>query len=287
MIRAVLMAGEKIFDASAVKLNYLDHGSSSGEPLVMLHGGAWRWQEYLSLIASLGQRWHIYALDLRGNGRSGWTPEKYRLRDFAEDNAEFVSRLNAPAVLMGHSLGGVIALMVAARCPDKTKALIIEDVPLTLENYRRIVDSSRDMFGLWLDLKKSARSEQELSLVLADAFRDYPRVTSAWIMFFAGCLWQLDPTFFNALLHDFESFTDGYDYEAILEKINRPILFLRGETRLGAVMTDGEISWLQENCRNVKCVLIDGIGHLLHLEDHGHTPVRTAIMAFLERVSAN
>ncbi len=74
------MLQEKTFAAGAANLNYLDYGPSSAAPLVMLHGGAWRWQEYLSLIPSLGQRWHIYALDLRGNGRSGWVPDKYRLQ---------------------------------------------------------------------------------------------------------------------------------------------------------------------------------------------------------------
>jgi hypothetical protein len=78
------------------------------------------------------------------------------------------------------------------------EALIIEDSPLTLDNYRKVVESSRDMFGLWLSLKKSARSEQELALALADAYKDYPGVTSTWILFFAGCLWQLDPTYFRA-----------------------------------------------------------------------------------------
>jgi pimeloyl-ACP methyl ester carboxylesterase len=42
--------------------------------------------------------------------------------------------LNAPGVLVGHSIGGVIALMVAARRPDKVRGLIIEDVPLTRES---------------------------------------------------------------------------------------------------------------------------------------------------------
>ena len=278
------MPRERTFDGKSVRLNYLDYGSSLGRPLVMLHGGAWRWQEYLSLIPGLGQRWHIYALDLRGNGRSGWVPDTYRLRDFAEDNAEFVSRLDAAAVLVGHSIGGVIALMVAARCPDKVNALIIEDSPLTLDNYRRIIDSSRDIFDHWLRLKKSAQSEQELALALADAYKDYPGVTSAWILFFAGCLWQLDPTYFDALLHDFDSFTAGYDYRSILAKIACPVLFLRGETQLGAVMTDDEISWLQTNVGNVQCARIEGVGHLLHLQDEGQISVLTAMRAFLEHV---
>jgi pimeloyl-ACP methyl ester carboxylesterase len=65
--------------------------------------------------------------------------------------------------------------------------------------------------------------------------------------------------------------------------IGCPVLFLRGETRLGAVMTDEEISWLQKNFSNVKCALLDGVGHLLHLEDHGQTPVRTEMLAFLDK----
>jgi pimeloyl-ACP methyl ester carboxylesterase len=275
---------EKIFNTSAVNLNYLDHGSPSTAPLVMLHGGAWRWQEYLSLIPSLGRRWRTYALDLRGNGRSGWVPGTYRLRDFAEDNAEFIRRLNAPAVVAGHSIGGVVALMVAARCPEKVKALIIEDAPLTLDHYRRGVESSRDMYALWLDLKRSAQSEQELSLALADAYQDHPGVTSAWILFFAGCLWGLDPTFFDALLHDFEDFVEGYDPRPILATTDCPMLFLRGETRLGAVMTDDEVSWLQRNAPNATCALIDSVGHLLHLEERGQTPVLTEMLAFLDRL---
>ena len=282
--RALPMLQEKVFTASAVTLNYLDYGPPSAGSLVMLHGGAWRWQAFLSLIPTLGQRWHVHAVDLRGNGRSGWVPGKYRLEDFAQDNAEFVARLSAPTVLVGHSIGGVIALMVAARHPDKMRALIIEDSPLRLDNYRRIIDSSREMFTRWLDLKTRAQSEQDLSLQLADTYKEYPGITSAWIMFFAGCLWKLDPTFFDVLLQDFEAFVAGYDCEDILAKIDCPVLVLRGGPRLGAAMTDEEISWLQSNFRNVKCVLIDGVGHLLHLEDHGHTAVLTEMMTFLGRL---
>lgn len=278
------MPQEKIFDTGKVKINYLDSGSPSAEPMVMLHGGAWRWQEYLTLIPSLSQRWHVHAMDLRGNGRSGWVAGHYRLADFTEDTVTFLRQLNAPAVLVGHSLGGAIALMAAAQCPEKVKALIIEDAPLDITIYRNFVDSSRDMFGLWLDLKKSASSEQELSLALADRYKDYPGVTSQWILFFAGCLWALDPTYFDALLYDFDGFSREYGAEEIMAKIKCPVLFIRGETKLGAVMSDGEISWLKLNFSNVNYVQIDGVGHLLHLEDRGQAQVLNEMMAFLKRI---
>lgn len=139
------------------------------------------------------------------------------------------------------------------------------------------------MFGLWLDMKKAAKSEQDLALRLAFAYSDCPAATSAWIMFFAGCLWRIDPTFFETLLYDFDGFIEGYDCKRILESIDCPVLFLRGDTKLGAVMTDNEISWLQENFSNVECIQIESVGHLLHLEDHGQTAVLAEMIAFLER----
>jgi len=223
-------------------------------------------------------------MDLRGNGRSGWVVERYRLEDFTEDTVAFIKQLGAPVVIVGHSLGGAIALMTAARFPERVKALIIEDTALTLENYKRIIESSRDMYGLWLDLKKSVQSEKELSLALSEKYRDYPGVTSQWILFFAGCLWQLDPTYFNALLYDFDGFTKGYDYKQILSKIKCPILFIRGEVRFGAVMTEDEILWLKKNFSNVRYSQINGVGHLLHLEDQGKNLVLEEMMAFLERI---
>jgi pimeloyl-ACP methyl ester carboxylesterase len=276
------MEHERRFDTGQVMLNYLDYGAEAGDPLVLLHGGAWRWQEYLSLIPHFAERWRISALDLRGNGRSGWVADHYRLEDFADDTVAFVRRLTTPAVLIGHSIGGVIALMVAERCPEHVKGLIIEDAPLTVETYRRTIEASQTMFRLWLALKSSAQSEHDLAVALAEAYQEYPGVTSGWLLFFASCLWQLDPTFFNALLQDRDGFLHGYDPPQIVASLTCPVLFMRGEPALGAVMTDGECAWLGQHCPQGRCTQIRGVGHLLHLEDRGAQPVRAAMLAFLE-----
>jgi pimeloyl-ACP methyl ester carboxylesterase len=283
-VEEATMSQEKIFDTGKVKIRYLDYGSPAAEPLVMLHGGAWCWQEYLTLIPSLSRRWHVYALDSRGNGRSAWTPGQYRLEDLTEDVVAFVGHLDKPAVLLGHSIGGAVALMAAARVPDKVKAVVIEDAPVTLEIYKGFIDANRDMFGLWLELKRSAHSEQELAVALAERYGNYPGVTSQWLLFFARCLWQLDPTYFDNLLYDFDGFSKGYDYQQILARIKSPVLFIRGETKLGAVLTDAEISLLQRNFSNVSIARIDNVGHLLHLQEQGQAPVLAEMTRFLERI---
>jgi len=47
-----------------------------------------------------------------------------------------------------------------------------------------------------------------------------------------------------------------------MTKVKCPILFIRGEIELGAVMTDDEIAWLKENFSNVHYARINGVGHL-------------------------
>jgi len=277
------MQQEKTFDSGHAKLNYLDCGPACGTPLVMLHGGAWRWQEFLSLIPTLSRDRRVCAVDFRGNGKSGWA-ERYRLEDFSADIAEFVGSLEGPAILLGHSLGGAVAFMVAARDPQKIKALIIEDAPLTVTNYRQVVESSREMYGVWLDLKRSAQSEQDLGRALAKKYQDYPGITSEWILFFAGCLWQLDPAFFEALLYDFDGFVKGYLPQEFLTRLSCPILFLRGEPALGAVMMDDEVLWLKDRFPNVTCAQIKGVGHLLHLQDQGQAAVLTEVASFLRGI---
>ncbi|MDE2695328.1 MAG: alpha/beta fold hydrolase [Chloroflexota bacterium] len=90
--------------------------SSDRPPVVLVHGAAnssavWRhWQEAL-----VDRGWSSHALDLRGHGRSEGSVDGATMSDYADDVAAFVETLRETPVLMGWSMGGLIALMVAAR----------------------------------------------------------------------------------------------------------------------------------------------------------------------------
>lgn len=84
------MKAEKIFDTGKVKIEYLGNrpvirGTSCHVPrwCLVLAG------THLSLIPCLSKNWLVYALDLRGNGKSGWVAGQYRLEDFASDRRKF------------------------------------------------------------------------------------------------------------------------------------------------------------------------------------------------------
>jgi pimeloyl-ACP methyl ester carboxylesterase len=82
------MLTEKTFDTGAVAIHYAE-GPACGMPLVLVHGANSRWQSFLPVLPMLSFRYHTYALEMRGFGRSGRTPGAYHMADFASDIVQF------------------------------------------------------------------------------------------------------------------------------------------------------------------------------------------------------
>jgi pimeloyl-ACP methyl ester carboxylesterase len=106
------------------RINY--YISGRGEPLVVIHGGLGDASTWLNNIALLSAHNLVYAPDLPGFGRSQTLEGQYdipRLADFVED---FTASLNLTRFnLMGHSIGGGVALSYALRFPQKVKKLVL------------------------------------------------------------------------------------------------------------------------------------------------------------------
>lgn len=106
---------------------YADVGE--GAPtVVLIHGAFGDRSHYASQIAHLAGRHRVLALDLRGHGESDAPTDGFRVRDFARDviavcGAAGVDR----AVLCGHSIGGAIALEVAADAPALVAGVVLLD----------------------------------------------------------------------------------------------------------------------------------------------------------------
>jgi pimeloyl-ACP methyl ester carboxylesterase len=102
-------------------LKALPKAASTKPPLLFLHGafsGAWVWAEHF-LPYFAGRGFSAYALSFRGHGRSPGRHDlsRFSLNDFVDDARETISALERPPVLIGHSMGG----MVAQRCLGREK----------------------------------------------------------------------------------------------------------------------------------------------------------------------
>lgn len=110
-----------------VSLHYTDQGE--GEPVLLVHGWTcdsndWIWQ----IPALLGAGYRVLAIDLRGHGRSGVPDDGYNVRQMARDCVALLEEAGAlPAVVMGHSMGGAIAVAMAVEHPQSVRAIIPVD----------------------------------------------------------------------------------------------------------------------------------------------------------------
>lgn len=117
------------------RLAYLDLGGGradqAGRPPVMLvHGmfsAAWSWTRFARELVASGRR--VIVPELRGHGHSG-PADSYRFEEFADDLVHLLDHLEVESVdLVGHSLGGHVATLIAEREPARVRRLVVEDAP--------------------------------------------------------------------------------------------------------------------------------------------------------------
>lgn len=110
-------------------------GPPGGAPVVFLHGGGQTRQSWGGAIrAAAAEGFRAVSVDLRGHGESGWSPDgDYDIHRFADDVRAVVGVLGRPPVLVGASLGGLAALLVAAAPPPALAGLVLVDVATRLE----------------------------------------------------------------------------------------------------------------------------------------------------------
>ena len=117
---------QRINTGGPVRLAYRQVGS--GRPVVLLHGtgaDAFTWDA----VSGWPESWRVLAFDLRGHGRSPWTTS-YELPDLADDVIGMLDALDLPHVdLVGHSMGGMVAYLLAARAPERIRRLVLAEPP--------------------------------------------------------------------------------------------------------------------------------------------------------------
>jgi esterase len=105
-----------------------DSFGESGPPVVILHGLLGAARNWTGTAKELAARQRVFALDLRNHGRSPWAATM-SFDDMAGDVAAFIARHGLGAVtLIGHSLGGKVAMRLALTRPGLIERLVVVDV---------------------------------------------------------------------------------------------------------------------------------------------------------------
>lgn len=123
---------ERLVDLGEIRMNYAVAGSPELPPLLLVPGQTESWWGYERLMQLLEDRFRVYAVDLRGQGRSTWTPGRYTLDNFGNDLVRFIDLVvGQPVLVSGNSSGGVLAAWLTAYAkPGQVLAAVLEDPPL-------------------------------------------------------------------------------------------------------------------------------------------------------------
>jgi pimeloyl-ACP methyl ester carboxylesterase len=120
-------------ERDGVKLAYEEAGRGA-PPIVLVHGLGCDHTHLAPQFAHLSARHRVVAVDLRGHGASDAPEAGYALTTFTDDLVWLCGELGVyKPVVIGHSMGGVIALDLAARYPDVPAAIAMLDAPVLIQ----------------------------------------------------------------------------------------------------------------------------------------------------------
>ena len=119
-----------------IRHHYTEKGS--GAPLILLHGNGENCGYFKGQIDVFAERYHVYAIDTRGHGKTPRGEQPFTIRQFAEDLLDFMNDQRIEKThLLGFSDGGNIALVFAMKYPDRVDRLILNGANLNPAGVKR------------------------------------------------------------------------------------------------------------------------------------------------------
>lgn len=243
-----------------VELYYEVHGS--GPPLLLIQGlgyGIWGWWKQ---VPDLSREYRVIVFDNRGVGASTKVTEPYTVHDMADDaEAVLVAAGVDAAHVAGISLGGIIAQSLAARYPQRVRALVLIS---TTHGGPEAVPLPPDTAAIMLDPGEGLTPEQKIRRNMPPAFRP------GWVEAHPG---EFDEIV--AVRVDNVPPWDAYvaqataggtaDTTALLDEIEVPTLIVHG-TQDGVVpFANAEL--LASKIAGARLERLEGAGHVVMIEE--------------------
>jgi pimeloyl-ACP methyl ester carboxylesterase len=249
------MLTESSLPTPTVSLNIAE-GPNRGPLMLLLHGIGDRWQVFEPALPQLTVKYHIATFDFRGHGRSGRVPGGYTAADFYRDAESTLLHfaVTEPAILLGHSMGGALALQLAQHHPEKVRAVIAGDCATDLKTHIDVMNSRRSakIFGM-----RRLLARQQADFHLDPSVLDY-HATARVQDFFAGV------------------------QDTDLAQIRCPLLLIQANPRKGGLMTDAEFALAQSARPDFSFARLD-TAHDLDLSRGWDSPFYQAAQGFLEQ----
>jgi N-formylmaleamate deformylase len=256
-------------ETNGINVHYLRTGKGK-PPLVLLHGLTGNGACWTPLARSLENDYDLVMPDARGHGNSSTPLHGYRYEDHAADVIGLIRGLGLSApVLLGHSMGGMTAAVVASRVAKTIRGVILVDPTfLSPQRQREICDG---------DVAAEHRRllTQDKCDVLAHLRTRHPDRTQEIVELTASARLQTRMSAFDVLT------PPNPEYHQLMSTIEVPILLVIGDAGVVSPATASELQALNSR---IRVELIQGAGHGVHYDQPKR--LETAVRSFLNSLAA-
>lgn len=237
-----------------MKLFYREEGE--GFPVIILHGLFGMSDNWMTVAKKLADNYRVIVADLRNHGNSPRS-ETWNYKVMAEDINELSENTGAEKFhLIGHSMGGKVAMEFAQKFPEKLEKLVVVDIgPKAYPvHHQHIIDA------LYKVDVENIKSRQDAEKALETELRDWG-VRQFLLKNLArnrgGYQWKFNLDIINRHIENVGAATDRKEVET-------PTLFIRGERSDYIRSEDGQA--IRQQFKNSTIVSIKESGHWVHAE---------------------
>jgi pimeloyl-ACP methyl ester carboxylesterase len=243
------------------------HGDGPAPPVVLLHGLSSARTTYVGVVEHLlhgpvaSGRVQVVNVDLRGHGESSHAPtlDAYDASSYADDVIAVLEHVDAgAALLVGHSLGGVVATVVAQRRPDLAGRLLLEDPPMFEgDDERRAASPVASFFPLFVAAIRELQRRHAEVAEFADLLRATtpPEALDARVLGIS----RWDPATMEAAIA-------GVVWRAFdpAAPLACPVTVLCADPAAGAVFVAADAVRFRSGNPQAEIVVIEGATHSIH-----------------------
>lgn len=245
----------------------------SGPGVLLLHGLAGTAREWEETAAWLTETHRVVGLDQRGHGRSERQPADVTPAAFVADALAAIESLGlAPTIVVGQSLGGLIAFLAASERPDLVSALIVVEATPTREG-PEVAEQIAGYFGSWPLPFPS--HEAAVTFFGGESLR-----ARAWARNLVASPDGLRPAFDADVLVAAIAEALARDYWDEWRALEVPTLLVRGKE---GELSPAEAAAMVAAVPSAQLVSIPGAGHDVHLD--APEAWRSAVEGFLARLT--
>ncbi|MBT3995250.1 MAG: alpha/beta hydrolase [Chloroflexi bacterium] len=255
---------ERYVHTGKIALNVAEWDASSPEApvLVLVHGYGSNWNTWGRVVDKLAAEFRLFAVDLRGMGRSGRYGEGSSRQTWADDMVDLIPRLSdGPVYLVGHSLGGWVTAAVAAQHSGLvSKAILVEPYSGANSEVRKQArQRPHEERGRRAQQIRDAATPNDLNQAVA---KQYDGASEDSIRRISQMWFQMDPALEEGPISRSE---DTETFDDMFSSIKCPTLMIAGAADKGGILSEKESERVIGLIPDSRLLTWPKVGHSPHI----------------------